>query len=133
MNGQACREEQHVQAHELGERGVRSIWMLHKQSVPMQVLGVVHAVHAIAVFFKLMAPSLYHPSYRAHEMWSIVALNSFNLAMACRYTASIDHEKINFKNIWLLLVCFIHFCMKIHDPLFCRWTSCQKSRVGNNP
>jgi len=46
---------------------------------------VVHAVHAIAVFFKLMAPSLYHPSYRAHEMWSIVALNSFNLAMACRY------------------------------------------------
>ena len=51
---------------------------------PVQVLSVVHAIHASAVFFKLMAPSLYHPSYRAHEMWSIVVLNSFNLAMACR-------------------------------------------------
>ncbi len=50
----------------------------------MQVLSVVHAIHAVAVFFKLMAPSLYHPSYKVNEMWSIVVLNSFNLAMACR-------------------------------------------------
>ena len=46
---------------------------------------MVHAIHAVAVFFKLMAPSLYHPSYKVNEMWSIVVLNSFNLAMACRY------------------------------------------------
>ncbi len=50
----------------------------------MQVLSVVHAIHAVAVFFKLMAPSLYHPSYKVNEMLSIVVLNSFNLAMACR-------------------------------------------------
>ena len=49
-----------------------------------QVLGIIHALHAVAVFFKVMAPSLYHPSYRAREMWSIVTLNSFNLAIACR-------------------------------------------------
>lgn len=58
--------------------------LLFKQPLVMQVLSVVHAIHAVAVFFKLMAPSLYHPSYRPHEMWSIVVLNSFNLAMACR-------------------------------------------------
>ena len=54
----------------------------------MQVVSIIHAIHAVAVFFKLMAPSLYHPSYRAQEMWSIVVLNSFNLAMACRCFAS---------------------------------------------
>ena len=64
----------------------------------MQVLSVVHAVHAIAMFFKLMAPSLYHPSYRAHEIWSIVALNSFNLSMACRYYAMTDLNEKLFKD-----------------------------------
>ena len=56
----------------------------HWCTFSMQILTVVHALHALFVFFKIMAPSLYNPSYRAHEMWSIVLLNSFNLAMACR-------------------------------------------------
>lgn len=50
----------------------------------LQVLGIIHAIHAVAVFLKVMAPSLYHPRYKAHEMWSIVVLNSFSLAIACR-------------------------------------------------
>ena len=55
--------------------------------LPLQILGALHAIHAVAVFFKLMSPALYSPGAgrRGRGMYTLVILNSLNLAVACRY------------------------------------------------
>lgn len=48
----------------------------------VQILGALHAIHAVAVFFKLMSPALYSTARRS--MYTLIILNSLNLAVACR-------------------------------------------------
>ena len=50
----------------------------------VQALGSLHALHALAVLCKALSPSLYNPVAGRSGMTSIVLLNSFNLAIACR-------------------------------------------------
>ena len=50
----------------------------------LQILGALHAIHAVAVFFKLMSPALYSPGVGRRNMYTLVILNSLNLAVACR-------------------------------------------------
>ncbi|KAL3147784.1 hypothetical protein ABBQ32_002515 [Trebouxia sp. C0010 RCD-2024] len=47
------------------------------------ILGALHAIHAVAVFFKLMSPALYSPGAGRKGMYTLVILNSLNLAVAC--------------------------------------------------
>lgn len=54
-------------------------------AMSLQILGALHAVHAVAVFFKLMSPALYSPGAGRRGMYTLVILNSLNLAVACRY------------------------------------------------
>lgn len=54
--------------------------------MPLQILGALHAIHAVAVFFKLMSPALYSTGRRS--MYTLVILNSLNLAVACRCVVS---------------------------------------------
>lgn len=60
---------------------------LTEQCVLLQILGALHAIHAVAVFFKMMSPALYSPGAgrRGRGMYTLVILNSLNLAVACRY------------------------------------------------
>ena len=50
----------------------------------LQILGALHAIHAVAVFFKVMSPALYSPGVSRTPMYTLVILNSLNLAVACR-------------------------------------------------
>ncbi|DBB07470.1 TPA: hypothetical protein ACH3X3_008941 [Trebouxia sp. C0006] len=47
------------------------------------ILGALHAIHAVAVFFKVMSPALYSPGVGRRNMYTLVILNSLNLAVAC--------------------------------------------------
>ena len=64
--------------------------------VLLQILGALHAIHAVAVFFKLMSPALYSPGAgrRGRGMYTLVILNSLNLAVACRY-ACCPHASVS--------------------------------------
>lgn len=50
----------------------------------LQILGVMHGIHAVAVFFGLVSPLLYDASRTARKAHTIIFLNSLNLAVACR-------------------------------------------------
>ena len=43
-----------------------------------------HGLHGLAVFCKLLSPALYNPFSGYGDWMSIILLNSFNLAVACR-------------------------------------------------
>ena len=53
-----------------------------KHAVYLQILGALHTIHAVAVFFKFMSPALYSPG--VGRKYTLVILNSLNLAVACR-------------------------------------------------
>ena len=51
----------------------------------VQALVTLHGLHGLAVFCKLLSPALYNPLTGYQDWLSIILLNSFNLAVACRY------------------------------------------------
>ena len=75
---------------------------LTQQGLLLQILGALHAIHAVAVFFKLMSPALYSPGAgrRGRGMYTLVILNSLNLAVACRYACSL-HAAVFFGSLWV--------------------------------
>ena len=52
-----------------------------------QALVTLHGLHGLAVFCKLLSPALYNPFSGFRDWSSIILLNSFNLAVACRSDA----------------------------------------------
>ena len=51
----------------------------------VQALVTLHGLHGLAVFCKLLSPALYNPLTGYQDWLSIILLNSFNLAVACRF------------------------------------------------
>lgn len=51
----------------------------------LQVLGALHAIHSLCVFFHLLSPRLNVATGALSGTTSIILLNSMNLAVACRY------------------------------------------------
>jgi hypothetical protein len=49
----------------------------------LAALGTLHAAYALAVALRLLRPRLHSPTAGARQAWSIVLLNSVNLAVAC--------------------------------------------------
>ena len=47
------------------------------------VLGLLHGAYGLAVMLRVLDPLLYAPMAGPREVWSIVLLNSVNLAVAC--------------------------------------------------
>ena len=47
------------------------------------VLGLLHGAYGLAVMLRVLDPLLYAPMAGPREAWSIVLLNSVNLAVAC--------------------------------------------------
>ena len=50
----------------------------------VQALICLHGLHGLAVLCKLLSPALYNPFSGYRDWMSIILLNSFNLALACR-------------------------------------------------
>ncbi|KAL4423131.1 hypothetical protein ABPG77_004814 [Micractinium sp. CCAP 211/92] len=46
-------------------------------------LGMLHALYGMLVTLRLLDPKLYSPMAGPREVWSIVVMNSFNLAVVC--------------------------------------------------
>lgn len=46
-------------------------------------LGALHALYGMLVTLRLLDPKLYSPMAGPREVWSIVVMNSFNLAVVC--------------------------------------------------
>ena len=56
----------------------------------VQALVTLHGLHGLAVLCKLASPALYNPFSGYRDWLSIILLNSFNLAVACRSVAGTD-------------------------------------------
>ena len=54
----------------------------------LQALMTLHGLHGLAVLCKLLSPTLYNPLTGYQDWLSIILLNSFNLAIACRRALS---------------------------------------------
>ena len=57
----------------------------------VQALVTLHGLHGLAVFCKLLSPALYNPLTGYQDWLSIILLNSFNLAVACRFACVKNH------------------------------------------
>lgn len=55
-----------------------------------QVLVALHSAHGVAVALKLMQPTLYNPFAKNKELYSIILLNSWNIAVACRLAPDVQ-------------------------------------------
>ena len=49
-----------------------------------QVLGALHGLHSLCVFFNVLRPRLYVAAGGLTAAWSVILLNAMNLAVACR-------------------------------------------------
>lgn len=49
-----------------------------------QVLGALHGLHSLCVFFNVLRPRLYVAAGGLTGAWSVILLNAMNLAVACR-------------------------------------------------
>ena len=84
--------------------------------MPLQILGALHAIHAVAVFFKLMSPALYSPGADRKGMYTLVILNSLNLAVACRYVCLSLHVICLPHCVATPSCCISHACLTVYIP-----------------